>query len=120
MASVTRTQTTAYWIKLFEDKAVPCGPINNIDESFADAQVQHRNIWVKQAADHSGQAYTATKTIAKTMPDIGTVASPLRLQDTPPVLRHAPPAMGQHTDEVLAGLGFTPEKIAALRQVGVV
>ncbi len=111
--AVTATQTTAFWIKLLEDKAVPCGPINAIDESFADAQVQHRNIWVKQAvaADRPGPA---------TPPNISTVASPLRLKGNPPVLRRAPPAMGEHTQEVLTELGLDAAKIAALRQAGVV
>ena len=87
--------------------------INAIDESFADAQVQHRNIWVKQAvaADRPGPA---------TPPSISTVASPLRLKGNPPVLRRAPPAMGEHTQEVLTELGLDAAKIAALRQAGVV
>ncbi len=48
------------------------------------------------------------------------VASPLRLSATPPVLRHAPPALGQHTDEVLAELGIDAQQAAALRAAGVV
>ena len=48
MEEVTRTQTTAYWIQLLENKAVPCGPINNIADAMADAQVQHRGIHVTQ------------------------------------------------------------------------
>lgn len=119
MEDVTRTQTTAYWIKLLEDKAVPCGPINTVAESFADAQVQHRNIWVKQAVPLANKAQSATENVANPM-TIGTVASPLRLLDTPPVLRRPPPAMGQHTDEVLRELGMDAAKIAALRQAGVV
>ncbi len=113
MEAVTRTQTTAYWIELFDDKAVPCGPINTLSESFADEQVKHRDIWVKQPVAHVDNSPLALKTIA-------TVASPLRLMDTPPVLRRAPPAMGEHTDEVLAALGFDAARIAALRGSGVV
>jgi crotonobetainyl-CoA:carnitine CoA-transferase CaiB-like acyl-CoA transferase len=52
--------------------------------------------------------------------DIVGVASPLRLHATPPVLRHAPPALGQHTDEVLAELGVDEKQRAALRAAGVV
>ena len=51
---------------------------------------------------------------------VTTVASPLRLSATPPVLRHAPPALGQHTDEVLAEMGLDAGAISALRAQGVV
>lgn len=48
------------------------------------------------------------------------VASPLRLQDTPPVLRRPPPSLGEHTDQVLAELGFDTQHTAALRFSGMV
>ena len=116
MEDVTRTRTTADWIALLEDKAVPCGPINNIGQSFADAQVQHRDIWVKQPLAQVERASSAINNVA----NVSTVASPLRLMDNPPVLRRPPPAMGEHTDEVLAELGFDAARIAALRGSGVV
>ena len=118
MQEVTCTQTTAYWIALFDDKAVPCGPINDLAQSFADEQVMHREIWVKQAGQSSLPPQPSAASAI--VPHIATVASPLRLVDTPPVLRRAPPAMGQHTDEVLAGLGFDATQVNALRQAGVV
>ena len=113
MEEVTRTQSTAYWIQLLEDKAVPCGPINNIADAMVDAQVQHRGIHVTQAVDTTGLP-------ASTLPYIATVASPLRLTDTPPVVRRPPPRMGEHTDEVLNELGLDAAKIATLKQAGVV
>ena len=116
MDAVTRTQTTAYWITLFEDKAVPCGPINTLSESFADAQVKARGLEVKQAFSHVPYKEFAINNVAT----VKTVASPLRLVDTPPVLRRAPPALGEHTEEVLAELGFDAARIAALRQGGVI
>ena len=113
MADVTRTRTTADWVALLGGKAVPCGPINRVDQAFAEPQVLARNLVVNQAVAQESFAPTAIKTIAS-------VASPLRLVDTPPVLKYPPPALGQHTDEVLAGLGLDAAAIAALRHSGVV
>ena len=53
----------------------------------------------------------------------GTIAAPgivPKLSDTPGQVRHAAPRLGQHTDSVLAQAGVTPERIAALRQRGVI
>ena len=104
MEAVTRTRTTADWIALLEDKAVPCGPINTIAQAFDDAQVKARGLRVELPRS----AGDGIRTIAG-------VASPLRLSANPPVLRNAPPALGQHTDEVLAELGLNTQAIAALR-----
>ena len=108
MQAVTRTRSTADWIALLEDKAVPCGPINNIAQAFDDEQVKAR-----------GLAVTLPRDAGDGIASITGVASPLRLSATPPVLRHAPPALGQHTDEVLAEFGLDAKKIAALRAGGV-
>jgi formyl-CoA transferase len=113
MEAVTRTRTTAQWVALLEDKAVPCGPINTIGQAFDDAQVQARGLKLNQPLAPAATAQTAIESIAS-------VASPLRLQDTPPVLRRPPPVLGEHTAEVLAGLGLDAARIAALRTGGVV
>ena len=113
MEAVTRTRTTVQWIALLEDKAVPCGPINNLGQAFDDAQVTSRGLVVNQAVAQVVPSGVAIKSIA-------TVASPLRLMATPPVLTRAPPALGEHTDEVLAGLGLDAARITALREAGVV
>jgi len=111
MQAVTRTRTTPEWIAALEDKAVPCGPINDIGQGFADAQVQARSLVVNQALTPAASAKSTVTSIA-------TVASPLRLTATPPVLRRAPPVLGEHTDEVLAELGLDVAAIAALRAQG--
>ncbi len=119
MLPVTRTRSTADWTTLLEDKAVPCGPINDMAQAFADAQVQARGLVIKQplALIDKGQVATEKISIQTT---VNTVASPLRLSATPPVLRRAPPSLGEHTDEVLGELGLKPADIAALRARGVV
>ena len=113
MEELTRTRTTAQWVALLEDKAVPCGPINDIGQAFDDAQVQARGLVVNQPVADASIASLGVNSIA-------TVASPLRLTATPPVLLRAPPALGEHTAEVLTELGLDAAQVAALRQAGVV
>ncbi len=113
METVTRTRSTADWITLLEDKAVPCGPINDVGQAFADEQVKARALVVSQARAPGLVAQDGISVVRG-------VASPLRLMDTPPTLRYPPPALGEHTDAVLAELGLDAQAIAALRANGVV
>ena len=109
----TRKRSTSQWVALLEHRAVPCGPINTVAQAFDDPQVQARELVVHQAV--------APKVMAETgLTSIASVASPLRLQDTPPVLHRAPPALGEHTQEVLTQLGLQQDAIKRLRATGVV
>ena len=100
-------RTTAQWISDLEAANVPCGPINRIDEVFADPQAIARGLTI--AMNHAAVG------------PLNLVTSPLRLSATPPEYRSAPPLLGEHTAEVLSGiLGLTVTQIAQLRGAGVV
>lgn len=109
MQPVMLTRSTADWIALLEDKAVPCGPINTIAQAFDDPQVIARGIR-KELPSTAGHGISA----------MATVASPMRLSATPVTYRSAPPALGQHTDEVLQELGFDHADLALMRERGVI
>ena len=103
----TRTRGTASWVTALEAAGVPCGPINTIDQVFADPQVRAREMQIN-----------LPDAIAGTVP---LVANPLRLSTSPVRYDSAPPALGAHTQEVLAGLlGLPPANIEALAESGVI
>ncbi|MGH6870630.1 MAG: CaiB/BaiF CoA transferase family protein [Rhizomicrobium sp.] len=103
IATVLKARTTADWIAALEAANVPCGPINTVEQVFAEPQAAARGLVVSLPHAEAGP--------------IDLVASPLRLEKTPPEYRSAPPLLGQHTDEVLRDvLGLQPDEIARLRQ----
>ena len=99
------TRSRADWLAALEAAKVPCGPINDLADVFADPQVIARHMTV--AAPHP-----ATDALEL-------VASPMKLSATPVRLRHGPPLLGEHTDEVLAEFGLTFEERDQLRRSGV-
>lgn len=109
IAEVMRTRRTHEWIKLFESRAVPSGPINSIDEAFADPHVLDRCIAVKMRRD-AGDGVGV----------ISSIANPIRLSENPPRLTIAPPTLGQHTVEVLEEFGIDGNEHRRLRSLGIV
>jgi crotonobetainyl-CoA:carnitine CoA-transferase CaiB-like acyl-CoA transferase len=107
LAAMVATKTRADWIALLEAVGVPCGPINNLDDVFADEQVQARGMAIALPHPSAGE--------------VKLVRNPIRMSATPATSDRAPPLLGQHTDEVLRDvLGKSDREIAALRTDGII
>jgi crotonobetainyl-CoA:carnitine CoA-transferase CaiB-like acyl-CoA transferase len=104
---IMRRHPSAYWVEVLNKVGVPCGPINAIDETFADPQVRHLGI---------------AKPVEN--PSLGMqkmVGQPIHMSRHPqPDALRPTPAQGEHTDTVLHDLGYDAETIAGLRGQGVV
>jgi crotonobetainyl-CoA:carnitine CoA-transferase CaiB-like acyl-CoA transferase len=102
MSAWAQQRTTAEAIQQLEAARVPCGPVYDLEQTLHDPQIQARELL--QYLDYPGSP--------KPVP---VPAQPVRLSATPAEIRHRAPTLGEHTDEVLAGLGFTEDEIAAFR-----
>lgn len=103
MEASTRQRTTREWVEAMEAAGVPCGPINNLAEVFADPHVQQRNVRVEMCHSLGG--------------NVTTVANPIRFSESPVQYRNAPPTLGEHTDDVLIDwLRMAGAEVDALRR----
>jgi crotonobetainyl-CoA:carnitine CoA-transferase CaiB-like acyl-CoA transferase len=104
---IMRRHPSAYWVELLNKVGVPCGPINTIDQTFADPQVRHLGI---------------AKPV--THPKLGgqrVVGQPIHMSAYPqPDELRPTPDQGQHTNAVLRDLGYDDDAIAGLRERGAV
>ncbi|MFT3953646.1 MAG: CaiB/BaiF CoA-transferase family protein [Piscinibacter sp.] len=105
LAERMRRRPKAEWLAALEAAKVPCGPINDLAEVFADPQVRARGMTVELPHPLAER--------------VRLVASPMKLSATPVQYRRPPPLLGEHTDAVLAEAGLGLEDIAALRAAGV-
>ncbi len=103
-----RSHPTKWWVDRLEQLKIGCGPINTLAQVFADPHVQARGVVVEMP--HAS------------LPDgtIKVIANPVRLSESPADYRLPPPLLGQHTDEVLGGLGLDVAELGRLREKGVI
>ena len=106
LSEIFRTRPAAHWVEIISGAGVPCGPINRVSEVVQDPQVLARSMMVD--IPHPK------------VPGLRVTGSPLKLSETPPSIRHHPPLLGQHNEEVLLELGYNAQKIAHLLDKGVI
>ena len=107
LAAQTKTNTSAHWIAAINKAGVPCGPINNTKQTFDEPQVKHIGI--------------ARKVRHKKLGDIRVVGQRINMSRFPqPEALGATPDLGEHTNDVLASLGYGEADIKALKAKGVI
>jgi crotonobetainyl-CoA:carnitine CoA-transferase CaiB-like acyl-CoA transferase len=100
-----KEKTLAEWMNELGGLEICFGPVHTLDETFADPQVRHRQMIVEMETPEGPARMTGV---------------PIKLSETPGSVRTPPVTLGQHTDEVLARLGYGAADIARLRAEGVV
>ena len=88
LGETTRHRPAADWIAALDDKAVPCGAIQDLGEVFAHEQVRHRGMEITLPHPVTGE--------------VSLIGNPIRMSATPVAYENAPPMLGEHTDAVLA------------------
>jgi len=99
-------RSSAEWLAALDAADIPAGPINDIPTAFGSEQAVARRMAVE--VDHPVIGRTTQ------------VGLPFELSATPASIRTAPPLLGEHSDEILAGVGYSSAEIAVLRRDGVI
>ncbi|RNF39258.1 CoA transferase [Planococcus salinus] len=102
---VLTQETSEHWLRLLEQSGIPCGPIYSYDQTLADPHIEAREM--VQQLEHP---------VAGTLKTLG---FPAKFSETPGQLRKAAPLLGQHNEELLAELGYTPDQVSKLQQKNV-
>ncbi|MCH4248232.1 MAG: CoA transferase [Acinetobacter populi] len=105
LAAHFMTNTAKHWVEVIHAAKVPVGLINNLQQAFAEPQVQARNMLIEMKHPLKDK--------------LQVIGSPIKLSRTPVEYKKAPPMLGEHTDEILARI-VDREKLAALRDKGIV
>ena len=106
LAALMKARTRNDWLNALEAAKVPCGPINDLADVFADPQVLAREMTVQMPHPLAGS--------------VRLVASPMKFSATPVHYRRPPPLLGEHTAQILTELGLTDDDITALQAARVI
>ena len=106
IGEIIKTKPAAHWIALFDEAGIPCGPINTIDQVFADPQVQHLRMALPVRHPELGEQHL--------------VASAINISGIPKDIRTPTPEADADTAEVLRSVGYSDAEIADMRAKGAI
>ena len=107
VADAFSKRTRAEWLEVLNDAGIPAGPVRNLQEVLTDEQLLTREM--VHVLQHSSAG------------PVQVLGVPVKLSATPGAVRRAPPALGEHTEEILTGdLGLATSQITEMRAAGVI
>lgn len=106
ITEVFRQKPSEHWIDLLERIGIPCGPINKVDQVFADPQVQHLRMAMPITIPGRG--------------DTNLVSTAINIEGHESEVRRIPPRLGEHSAEILREHGYSDDDVARLRGLGVI
>jgi crotonobetainyl-CoA:carnitine CoA-transferase CaiB-like acyl-CoA transferase len=106
MAKIFLAKTQKEWVDLLMEKDTCVTAVKSIEEVFTDPQVRHRKMHVETVHPQAGR--------------IRQIGIPIKFSETPGEVRTPAPEIGEHTEDILQGLGYTQEGIERLRKEGVI
>jgi crotonobetainyl-CoA:carnitine CoA-transferase CaiB-like acyl-CoA transferase len=106
LAEKFREKKRDEWVKILNEREIPCAPVYDVSEVPADPQVRARKMIFEMETEAFGK--------------LNQLATPLRISHNPLVVRSGPPKLGQHTLEILQGLGYSTKDVERLKTEGAI
>jgi crotonobetainyl-CoA:carnitine CoA-transferase CaiB-like acyl-CoA transferase len=106
LAEKFREKKRDEWVKILNEREIPCAPVYDVSEVPADPQVRARKMIFEMETEAFGK--------------LNQLATPIRISHNPLILRSGPPKLGQHTLEILRGLGYSTKDVERLKTEGAI
>ncbi|CAN6674739.1 hypothetical protein TRVA0_063S00254 [Trichomonascus vanleenenianus] len=104
--AVTRGKTTKEWLDIFKNYSFPYAAVNDVKDTLEHDHTKARNMVIEVEHESCGP--------------IKLVNSPMKFSESQITVRHPPPTLGEHTNDIARGLGYDDASIQQLREEGVI